>query len=187
MTPTHSPPAGVVQGTEPVIRPTQPASSSTQFPDSGFSASQHQPTSQTQTSVPTSATVLPGMGFSASQHQPTCKAQTNQPTNLSYTTSWIWLLCFTASADSKVQSHPLNSSERSEPNFSASKQQSASNFKSHRPHTDRSKASDHQHSGTNSSASKHQSASKLQTDRPLSSDVTDTGSPVLHRSRKDSF
>ena len=81
VTPTHSPPAGVVQGTEPFIRPTKPASSSTQFPGSGFSASQHQPTSQTQTSVPTSATVLPRTGFSASQHQPTSKAQTNRPTS----------------------------------------------------------------------------------------------------------
>ena len=69
VTPTHSPLAGVVQGTEPFIRLAQLASTSTsQFPGSGFSASQHQPTSQTQTSLPTSATEFLGTGSSTSQH-----------------------------------------------------------------------------------------------------------------------
>ena len=36
-------------------------------------------------------------------------------------------------------------------------------------------------------ASRRHSTGKLQTDRPLFSGVTDTGSPMLHRSRKDSF
>ena len=53
--------------------------------------------------------------------------------------------------------------------------------------TDRPKASDHHHTGTDSSTNKPNSASKPQTDWPLSSDVTDSGSPMLHRSRKDSF
>ena len=80
--PTHSPPAGVVQGNEPLIRLAQPTSSSMQFPGSSFSAPQHQLTSQTQTSVPTSVTELPGTGSSASQHQPTSQTQTSVPTSV---------------------------------------------------------------------------------------------------------
>ena len=83
---------------------------------------------------------------------------------------------------SKVQSHRPTSSERSSQDVSASKQLSSSKLKPHRPHSDRPKAS-----GTDPLASRCHSTGKLQTDQPLSSDVTDTGSPMLHRSRKDSF
>ena len=80
ITPTHSPPAGVVQGSEPFVRPTQSESSSSQFPGSVSSALQHQPASQTQTialsSVPTSPSMLPGTGFSSTQHQLASKART---------------------------------------------------------------------------------------------------------------
>ena len=153
VTTTHSPPAGVIQSSEPFIKPTQPESS-TQFPGSGSSALQHQLTSQTQTSVPTSPSMLPGTGSSASQHQPT----------------------------SKVQSHRPTSSEHSSQDILSSKQHSTSKLKSHRPHSDRPKVS-----GTDPLAPKCHSTGKLQTDRPLNSDVTNTDSPMLHRSRKDGF
>ena len=77
VTPTHSPPASAAHSTEPFIRLAQPGSASTEFPGSGFSVEEHQPTSQTETSRPTSATKLHGTGSSASKHQPTSKAKTN--------------------------------------------------------------------------------------------------------------
>ena len=96
VTPTHSPPAGVVQSNAPFIRPTQPESSAqpnsqttsvitslSMLPGTGFSATQHQPASKAKTSVSTATTLLPGTGFSASQHQPASKVQTKKPTSTS--------------------------------------------------------------------------------------------------------
>ena len=133
VTPTHSPPASTSNTTEPFIRPVQPT---TEFTGTGFSATQHQPASQTEINRPTTTSMLPGTGFSAVKHQPTSKAKSSQPT--SYT----------------------------------------------------------QLPGTGSSAAKHQPTSKAQAvrqssdrpavaDRPLSSEPADTGSPALHRSRRD--
>ena len=49
VTPTHSPPAGVVKFTDPFIRPTESAiASSSGFPGSDFSAAKHQSTSKLQ-------------------------------------------------------------------------------------------------------------------------------------------
>ena len=62
VTPTHLTTASAAHSTEPFIRPAQPASASTEFPGSGFSAEEHQPISQTETSQPTSATTVPGTG-----------------------------------------------------------------------------------------------------------------------------
>ena len=134
VTPTHSPPASTSHTTEPFIRPVQPT---TEFTGTGFSATKHQPASQTEINRPTTTSMLPGTGFSAVKHQPTSKAKSSQPTL--YT----------------------------------------------------------QLPGTGSSAAKHQPTSKAQTvrqssdrpavtDRPLSSEPADTGSPALHRSRRDS-
>ena len=79
VTPTHSPPAGISQESYPFIRPVEQTTSSVQFPGSGSSASLHQPTSQTQTSIPTSNIQFPGTGSSASQHQPASQTQTSIP------------------------------------------------------------------------------------------------------------
>ena len=76
--------------------------------------------------------------------------------------------------------------------FSAVKHQPTSKAKSRQP------TSYTQLPGTGSSAAKHQPTSKAQavrqssdrpaaTDRPLSSEPADTGSPALHRSRRDSI
>ena len=77
VTPTHSPPASTSNTTEPFIRPVQPT---TEFTGTGFSATQHQPASQTEINRPTTTSMLPGTGFSAVKHQPTSKAKSSQPT-----------------------------------------------------------------------------------------------------------
>ena len=75
VTPTHSPPSSVEHVYEPFIRP----STSTKFPGTGFSASKHQPASQTKTSRPVSSTRFPGQGSSATTHQPTSQTKTDRP------------------------------------------------------------------------------------------------------------
>ena len=81
---------------------------------------------------------------------------------------------------------PDSSPKRTGSDSSTIKQQLSSQLSSdrHRPRTT-------EHTGTNSSAPKHQSTSKLtshrpHTHQPRSSVPTDTGSPQLHRQRKDS-
>ena len=111
------------------------------------------------------ATEFTGTGFSAKKHQPASQTEINRPT----TTSML----------------PGTG-------FSAVKHQPTSKAKSSQP------TSYTQLPGTGSSAAKHQPTSKAQavrqssdrpaaTDRPLSSEPADTGSPALHRSRRDSI
>ena len=119
--------------------------------------------------------LLPGSGSSAEKHQPTSKAVTSSQTSSSQ---------FTGTG------------------FSATKHQPASQTKSSRP------TSSVKFTGQGSSATLHQPSSKTKTHRPaagivgtdpqdlnrpsatdrsLSSEPTDTGSPTLHRPRKDSI
>ena len=122
-----------------------------------------------------STSLLPGSGSSAEKHQPTSKAVTSSQTSSSQ---------FTGTG------------------FSATKHQPASQTKSSRP------TSSVNFPGQGSSATLHQPSSKTKTHRPaagivgtdpqdlnrpsatdrsLSSEPTDTGSPTLHRTRKDSI
>ena len=82
VTPTHSSPTGISQGSDPFIRPVQQTSFTVQFPGSGSSASLHQLISQTQTSIPTTDTQFPGTGSSASQHQPASQTKNIPPTSV---------------------------------------------------------------------------------------------------------
>ena len=158
VTPTHPPPASAAQSIEPFIKPVQPVPTSTEFPGSGFSAVKHQPTSQTENNRQTTADMLPGTGSSATKHQPTSKTKFNRPTS---------------------------SAELPGTGSSAAKHQPTSKAQSNRPTS--------VEPGTGSSTvrlstSKHrpQSNRPSSTDRPMSSDPQDTGSPALHRSRRDS-
>ena len=118
---------------------------------------------------PSTSSTLPGNGFSAEKHQPTSKAVTDKPTS---------------------------SSKFPGTGFSATQHQPASQTKSSRP------TSTSKFPGQGSSASMHQPASQTAssrptpldsvqnrpavTDRPLPTGPADTGSPTLHRSRRDS-
>ena len=118
---------------------------------------------------PSTSSTLPGNGFSAEKHQPTSKAVTDKQTS---------------------------SSKFPGTGFSATQHQPASQTKSSRP------TSTSKFPGQGSSASMHQPASQTAssrptqldsvqnrpsvTDRPLPTEPANTGSPALHRSRRDS-
>ena len=109
------------------------------------------------------STTLPGTGSSASKHQPTSKAKSSR------LTSSIELPGTGSSAakhqpTSKAQSNQPTSTEHSGTDSSTTKQQSTSKLRSHQPHSDRPSL----------------------TDQPISSEPQYTGSPALHRSRRDS-
>ena len=134
---------------------------STELPGSGSSAAKHQPTSKAMTSRPTSATKFPGTGSSAVKHQPTSQTQTSRPTSSTK---------FPGSGSSAVKHQPTSQTGTSQPALNtvtdpSSTLHPATRLDSHRPHVDRPSAAD----------------------RPLSSDPTDTDSPALHRSRRDSI
>ena len=158
MTPTNSPLASAVHSTEPFIKPVHPVPATSEFTGTGFSAEKHQPTSQTENNRPTTASMLPGTGFSATKHQPTSKAKSSQQTS---------------------------STELPGTGSSAAKHQPTSKAQSIRPtSTEPSTGS----SAVKRSTSKHrpQSNRPSSSDRPLPSDDQDTGSPALHRARRDS-
>ena len=75
VTPTHSPPSSIEQGSEPFIRP----SSSSVLPGTGFSAEKHQPTSKAMTSQQSSSSKFPGTASSGNKHQPASKTKTSRP------------------------------------------------------------------------------------------------------------
>ena len=157
VTPTHSPPPTVENVSEPFIRP----STSATLPGSGFSAEKHQRTSNAVTSRQTSVTKFPGTGSSASKHQPASQTKTSQPTS---TTK------FPGQGSSGIMHQPASQTKANRPTPAVDTStnpsthlQSTGKHESYRPHSDRPSA----------------------TDRPLSSEPADTGSPALHRSRRD--
>ena len=85
VTPTHSPPSSIEQGSEPFIRP----SSSAVLPGTGFSAEKHQPTSKAMTSQQSSSSKFPGTGSSANKHQPASKTKTSRPASSTKVTGQI--------------------------------------------------------------------------------------------------
>ena len=123
--------------------------------------------------VPDSTTESPGSGFSALQHQPTSKTQTSRPTS---STEIPGSGSFAAKhkLTSKAKTSRLSSiTEFPRTGSSAAKHQPISKTTTNRP--------------TSPPASRPHSDRPSHTDPPVSSDPTDTGSPMLHRSRQDSI
>ena len=111
------------------------------------------------TSQQTSTTKFPGTGSSASKHQPASQTKSNRPTSTTR---------FPGQGSSAVVHQPTSQTKTNRPTTTtdpSSKLQSTSERDLHRPHSDRPSA----------------------TDRPISSEPADTGSPALHRSRRDSI
>ena len=149
VTPTHSPPSSIEQGSEPFIRP----SSSAVLPGTGFSAEKHQPTSKAMTSQQSSSSKFPGTGCSASKHQPASKTKTSRPASLTKVTG----------------------------QGSSTTYQPASQTKTDRP-------TPAENLGTDPTPlAQHDTHRPPTTDQPIPSDTADSGSPALHRTRRDSL
>ena len=183
VTPTHSPPSTIGKDTEPFFQPT-----SSERTGQDFSA-MHQSASQLRTETTTTSSERTGLGSSALLHQPSSQLRSDLP-------------------------QPESSPKRTVSDFSAAKHQSTSQLTSDRPRirhksalvltpllssisrssqlsSDRHRPQVSERTGTDSSAPRHQSTSQLASHRPhlhrpSSSVPTDTGSPHLHRQRKDS-
>ena len=112
------------------------------------------------TSRCTSATKFPGTGSSAVKHQPTSQTQTSRPTSSTK---------FPGSGSSTVKHQLTSQTSSSQPkpalHTGTDPSTTTTRLDSHRPHIDRPSAAD----------------------RPLSPDPTNTGSPALHRSRRDNI
>ena len=138
-------------------------STTTERTGKGFSATKHQPVSQLTSDkqeVSSVSTKRTGKGSSASQHQPASQLVTDRPT---------WR--------SPQRRTGIDSSDKG---FSASQHQPTS-----QPATERDQPSGH----VSTDPSLRQGTagrSHSHADRPLSTVTTDTGSPPLHRHRKDS-
>ena len=122
-----------------------------------------------------STSSLPGSGSSAEKHQSASKAVTSSQTSS---------IQFTGTGSSANKHQPASQSKSSRPTSavkfpgqgsSATQHQPASKTKSHRPST--------MDCGTDPQDTHR----PLATDRSLSSDPTDTGSPALHQTRRDSI
>ena len=158
VTQTHSPPASTSHTTEPFIRPVQPGPAATEFTGTGFSAEKHQPASQTEINRPTTTSMLPDTGFSAARHQPTSKARSSQQT-LSTELPGTGSSAAKHQPTSKAQAVRQTSTEPSTGSSAVKRSTSKYRPQSNRPSS---------------------------TDRPLPSYDQDTGSPVVHRARRDS-
>ena len=179
---SHSPPTIISKDNEPFFKPT-----SSERTGQDFSAL-HQSASQVGSQT-TASSERTGQGSSASLHQPSSQlgSDPQQKSSPKCTVS-----------DFSATKHQLTSqlvSDRPRPDSSpkctgsdssALKHQSSSQLSSnrHQPKTS-------ERTGTDSSAPRHQSTSQLTSHQPLShrprsSVPTDTGSPHLHRQRKDS-
>ena len=149
VTPTHSPPSSIEQGSEPFIRP----SSSAVLPGTGFSAEKHQPTSKAMTSQQSSSSKFPGTGSSANKHQPASKTKTSRPASSTKVTGQGSSTTYQPTSQTKTDRPTPAGNLGTDPTPLAQ-------HDTHRPPT---------------------------TDRPTPSDTADSGSPALHRTRRDSF
>ena len=130
--------------------------SSSKLTGTGFSAAKHQLASQAVTSQQTSTNKFPGTGFSANKHQPASQTISHRPTSTAR---------FTGQGSSATVHQPTSQTKFNRPTTDPStKPHSTGEGDIDRPYSDRPTA----------------------TDQPLSSEPADTGSPALHRSRRDS-
>ena len=109
-----------------------------------------------------SSAALPGTGFSAEKHQPTSKALTGQQSSGSK---------FPGTGSSALKHQPASQTKTSRPTSSTTTDR-------HTPAGD---------IGTDPTPLTQQGTHRPLTDRPMPSDTADSGSPALHRSRRDSF
>ena len=133
--------------------------STSKLTGTGFSAEKHQPTSKAITSQQASTTKFPGTGSSANKHQPASQTKSHRPTSTTR---------FTGQGSSAVVHQPTSQTKINRPTTTtdpSTKLQSTGKGDVNQPYSDRPAA----------------------TDRPLSSEPADTGSPALHRSRRDSI
>ena len=125
----------------------------------GFSAAKHQLTSQAVTSQQASTTKFSGTGFSANKHQPASQTNSHRPTSTAR---------FTGKGSSAIVHQPTSQAKVNRPT----------------PATD---PSTDPHSAREGDINLPYSDRPAAPDRPLSSEPADTGSPALHRSRRDSI
>ena len=133
--------------------------STSKLTGTGFSAAKHQPTSQAVTSQQPSTTKFPGTGSSANKHQPASQTNSHRPTSTAR---------FTGKGSSAIVHQPTSQAKVNRPT----------------PATD---PSTDLHSAREGDINRPYSDRPTATDRPLSSEPDDTGSPALHRSRRDSI
>ena len=133
--------------------------SASKLTGTGFSAAKHQPTSQAVTSQQASTTKFPGTGSSANKHQPASQTNSHRPTSTAR---------FTGKGSSAIVHQPTSQAKVNRPT----------------PATD---PSTDLHSAKEGDINRPYSDRPTATDRPLSSEPADTGSPALHRSRRDSI
>ena len=133
--------------------------STSKLTGTGFSAAKHQPTSQAVTSQQASTTKFPGTGSSANKHQPASQTNSHRPTSAAR---------FTGKGSSAIVHQPTSQAKVNRPT----------------PATDPSTDLDPAREGD---INRPYSDRPTATDRPLSSEPADTGSPALHRSRRDSI
>ena len=111
------------------------------------------------TSQQSSTTKFPGTGSSANKHQPASQTNSHQPTSTAR---------FTGKISSAIVHQPTSPAKINRPT----------------PATD---PSTDLHSAREGDINRPYSDRPTATDRPLSSEPADTGSPALHRSRRDSI
>ena len=133
--------------------------STSKLTGTGFSAAKHQPTSQAVTSQQASTTKFPGTGSSANKHQPASQTNSHRPTSTAR---------FTGKGSSAIVHQPTSQAQVNRPT----------------PATD---PSTDLHSAREGDINRPYSDRPTATNRPLSSEPADTGSPALHRSRRDSI
>ena len=132
--------------------------STSKLTGTGFSAEKHQPTRQAVTCQQASTTKFPGTGFSANKHQPASQTRAHRPTSTTR---------FTGQGSSAIVHQPTSQTKVNRPTTTtdpSAKLQSTGEGDGNRPFSDRPTA----------------------TDRLVSSELADTGSPTLHRSRRNS-
>ena len=122
-----------------------------------------------------STSLLPGSGSSAEKHQLTSKAVTSSQTSSTQ---------FTGTGFSATKHQPASQTKSSQPTSSVKFSGQGSSAPPHQP---ASKTKPHQPTAGTSGTDPQEINRPSATDRSLSSEPTDTGSPALHRSRKDSI
>ena len=182
VTPPRSPPANIPRDSEPFFQPTGRTGKD-------FSAEMHQSACQLESDSQSTTTERKGKGFSAEMHQPASQLRSDrqQPSSSTNKRTGKGSSASLHQPASQLVTDRLTSRSphrRTGKDTPALKQQSTS-----QPYIDRNRPPASKLSGTDPSSHRVKSTGKQQrshVDRPASTAATDTGSPSLHRHRKDS-